>query len=132
MIDKSDLIKIARARIRDAEALLHSKRFDGAVYLCGYVVEIALKVRICKTLKWTEWPSSRSDFQKYQTFRTHDFDTLIHLSGIEAKIKKDYSYEWSNVAEWEPGLRYKPIGSATQKDAKMMIESSKVLLSVLL
>lgn len=50
MADKVQLTKIARARIEDAKVLVHSKRYDGAVYLCGYAVEIALKVRICRTL----------------------------------------------------------------------------------
>ena len=33
---RSDLSKIARARLRDAEVLYRSRRYDGAIYLCGY------------------------------------------------------------------------------------------------
>src|SRR5437660_12799334 len=43
MIITKDLRAIARARLRDAQALLRAKRFDGAFYLCGYAVELALK-----------------------------------------------------------------------------------------
>jgi HEPN domain-containing protein len=43
MISTSDLKAIARARLDDARVLLRGKRFDGAVYLSGYSVEVALK-----------------------------------------------------------------------------------------
>jgi len=38
---------IARERIKDAEALFGAERYEGAMYICGYAVEIALKARIC-------------------------------------------------------------------------------------
>ena len=43
MISVAELDIIDRARIEDAEALLTAGRFDGATYLCGYAVEVALK-----------------------------------------------------------------------------------------
>ena len=52
MIDRTDLRKIAYARLRDAEALISNHRYDEAVYLCGYAVDITLKAHICKTLRW--------------------------------------------------------------------------------
>ena len=42
MISVAELDSIARARIEDAKALLTGGRFDGATYLCGYAVEVAL------------------------------------------------------------------------------------------
>ncbi len=131
MISQSDLQKIAQARLRDAEALLKCKRYDGAIYLCGYTIELALKSRICKTLKWNGYPSSRREFDNYQSFRTHDLDILLHLSGIEYEIKTKYLAEWSVVATWDPEARYRPIGSATRRDAKILIQAVKVLLRVL-
>ncbi len=127
MITRSDLRKIARARLKDAEVLLHSRRYDGAIYLCGYAVEIALKARICRTLSWSGYPSTGGEFQHYQTFRTHNLDVLLHLSGVEEKVKTTLLAEWSAVAAWDPEARYKPIGSATKQDAELMITSAKVL-----
>jgi HEPN domain-containing protein len=49
MISRTDLRAIARALLRDAEALLAAKRYDGAFHICGYAVELALKARICRT-----------------------------------------------------------------------------------
>ena len=99
MIDVSDLRRIARAR--DAEMLLRAGRYDGGVYLCGYAVEIGLKARICKTIKWSGFPSTPC------------------------------LAEWSAVAKWDPEARYKPTGSATSADLKLMIASTRRLMKVL-
>ena len=131
MITRSDLTKIARARLRDAEVLYRSRRYDGAVYLCSYTVEIALKARICKTLSWSGYPSTGGEFQNYQSFRTHNFDVLLRLSGAEEKVKTTLMTEWSAVAAWDPEARYKPIGSTTRQAAELMIISARTLLKAL-
>jgi HEPN domain-containing protein len=127
MILRSDLRKIARARLRDAEVLFRSRRYDGAIYLYGYAVEIALKSRICRTLSWPGYPSTGGEFQNYQTFRTHNLDVLLRLSGVEERVKTTLMAEWSAVAAWDPEVRYKPIGRATRQDAELMIASARVL-----
>lgn len=58
MLSVRELRAISIARLRDAEVLLKARRFDGAVYLCGDAVEIALKARICRTLDWVEFPQT--------------------------------------------------------------------------
>jgi len=131
MIDRTELRKIARERLKDAEVLLKAGRYDGAIYLGGYVVEIALKSRICKILKWKGFPQTRSEFQNFQSFRTHDLDVLLSLSGAEDKIKTKYLAEWSAVATWDPEARYNPIGSASKTDAELLIEAARKLLGVL-
>lgn len=132
MLKYSELKEIAQARIKDSEILLDNKRYDGAIYLCGYAIEIALKARICKILKWPKFPSTQKDFQNYTTFKTHNLDVLLSLSGVEAKIKKSYFADWSNIAQWDPEIRYKPIGSATKIETESMLASTKKLLEVLL
>ncbi|MBM4275034.1 MAG: HEPN domain-containing protein, partial [Deltaproteobacteria bacterium] len=90
MLTRQELQKIAKARLQDAEALFQSGRYDGSIYLCGYAVEIGLKNKICKTLRWKGFPSTRSEFENLQTFKTHNLDILLRLSGVEDKIKKNY------------------------------------------
>ena len=131
MIARSDLRKIARERLKDADALLQAGRYDGAIYLGGYVVELALKSRICKTLKWKEFPQSRKEFQSYQSLKTHDLDVLLSLSGMEDKIKAEYFIEWSSVAAWDPEARYNPIGQARKPDAELLVESARKLPGIL-
>jgi HEPN domain-containing protein len=131
MLTRQELQKIAKARLQDAEALFLSKRYDGSIYLCGYAVEIGLKDKICKTLRWKGFPSTGSEFQNFQSFKTHNLDILLKLSGIEEKIKETFFDAWSIVTKWEPEVRYRLVGSVTKEDAELMIEATKLLLRAL-
>jgi HEPN domain-containing protein len=111
----------------DAQILYEASRYDGSVYLCGYAIELGLKAHICRTLQWDEYPTSG----KYSTFKTHDLDVLLHLSGCEDKIKLKHLADWSVVAQWNPEARYNPIGNVQDSDAKDMLESTKELLKIL-
>lgn len=122
-----EIDKIIQARVEDATVLFQSSRYDGSVYLCGYAIELGLKARICRTLKWNEYPTS----PKYGTFKTHDLDVLLHLSGCEHEVKLTHFADWSVVAEWNPEARYNPVGSVLASDAKNMLESTKELLKIL-
>ena len=115
MTSRGELREIARGRLRDGRILRASGRFDGAVYLAGYAVEIGLEARICRTLKWLGYPATSQEFQGYQSFRTHELDVLLRLSGVEARIKTNHLAEWSVVATWDPNIRYRPIGTASSQ-----------------
>ncbi len=132
MLDRLNLTEISRGRLEDAEALFQCQRYDGAVYVCGYAVEIALKAKICETLNWAGYPSTKGEFNSLQTFRTHDLDILLYLSGIGEKLKAEKLADWSNVAEWDPEARYNPIGNVTAQAAERMIQSVRSLLEALL
>lgn len=131
MLSRQELKQIARARLKDSEVLLGAQRYDGASYLCGYAVEIALKAKICETLKWKGFPSTNKEFESYHSFRTHSLDVLLSLSGVEEKIKRGYLTEWSVVADWDPEARYKPVGKVSEADSRLMIESARTLIEAL-
>ena len=131
MIPVAELDNIARARIEDAKALLTAGRFDGATYLCGYAVEVALKARICRTLNWAEFPSTGGEFQPYRSFQTHELDVLLRLSGQEARLKQNHFALWNAVAVWKVESRYNVVGTAQQPDAAAMIHAAEELLAVL-
>ena len=131
MLDHKDIKVLARARHKDARVLLRGKRYEGAIYLCGYAIELALKARICRTLKWAGYPATGGEFNDYKSFKTHNLDVLLHLAGIEEKVKTSLFAEWSTVAQWNPESRYTPVGKATPADATLMLASTKVLLSKL-
>ena len=80
---RSDLRRVARSRLQEAQILFDAGRYDAAVYLCGYAVELALKARICMGLGWKEYPTPK---EKYKSFYVHDLDVLLHLSGRESAI----------------------------------------------
>lgn len=131
MISTADLMIIARARLTDAEILLNSLRYDGAVYLCGYSIEIALKHKICQTLNWAGFPSTNREFEKFKSLKIHDLDVLLSFTGIETLLKTSYLVEWSAIGIWNPEARYNPIGAINSADATLMINSAKTLIDIL-
>lgn len=131
MISVAELDNIARARIEDAKALLTAGRFDGSTYLCGYAVEVALKAQICRTLNWTEFPSTSSEFQAYRSFQTHELDVLLRLSGQEERIKQNHFPLGNAVAIWKVESRYNVVGIVQQPDATAMIQAAEELVAVL-
>ncbi|MBI4471948.1 MAG: HEPN domain-containing protein [Acidobacteria bacterium] len=131
MIVTNDLKSTARARLRDAEVLLKAKRFDGAFYLCGYAVELALKARICRTLKWPGFPETNKEFEGLQSIKTHDLEILLRFSGVEDRVKTKYFAEWSQVLDWNSQKRYQSSGQTTSQQATDMVTCAKRLLTAL-
>jgi len=121
-LTRSDLKKLARLRLKEAEHLYRKGFFDGCLYLCGYVVEFALKARVCKVLRLTEYPVE-------QYFRTHDRDRLRLLAGLQSEISVAKNSElfvnWSKVTEWDPELRYSPAGTCDNIKAGEMLDCIK-------
>jgi HEPN domain-containing protein len=131
MITRTELRKLAKARLKESKTLFDSKQYDTATYLCGYAVELALKARICRTLKWSEFPPNGKEFRGFHAFKTHDLDVLLILSGIGEKITNHYFTEWAIVSKWNPENRYKTIGSETKQTAINMINAVEELLKIL-
>jgi hypothetical protein len=131
MISVAELDRIAEARLADAKVLLQAGRYDGAIYLCGYAIEVALKARIRRILNWPDFPSSTGEFQPYRSFQTHDLDVLLRLSGQESAIKQQHFALWNTVAVWKAESRYNVIGTAQLADAQAMTEAVEALLQIL-
>src|SRR3972149_10979638 len=82
-------------------------------------------------VKWDGFPESRKEFTSLATFRTHDLDLLLALSGREQRIKSRHFAEWYGVAAWDPEVRYRTPGSTTKADADLLVSSAEVLLKAL-
>lgn len=124
----TELKALAKGRLKEAQILYRHGKFDGAAYMCGYAIELALKARICRLLKWSEYKHTR----EYDTYKTHDLAKLLDLSGIRQKINVNFLAEWSAVfPEWGTELRYAPLGHIAPPIAADMIEATKKLLKVL-
>jgi HEPN domain-containing protein len=131
VIPATTLRSIAAARLDDARHLFAAGRFDGASYLCGYAVELALKARICNTLGWTDFPESSREFEPYRSLKTHSLEVLLTFTGQQQNVKTNHLVEWSHVTSWDPESRYKPIGTVAESKAQLMINSAATLLEVL-
>ena len=112
---------------------MKARRYDGGFYLCGYAVELALKARICKALGWAGYPDSGEGADKYRSFRVHDLEVLLHLTGREAALKGQLLSEWSWILQkWDPSVRYKAAGYASGPELKQMIDAVEKVLKKLL
>lgn len=132
MLTRAELRKTAREYLAAAVILRSRRKYDVAVYLCGYAVEIALKDRTCRTLRWASFPETANDFKSLSSFKTHNLEILLRLSGAEDKIKPALNGDWSVVTKWDPEQRYIPRGTKSLTDADDMIEATKNVLKVML
>lgn len=137
MIKIADIRHMAKNRLEDSEILYRAMRYDGSYYLCGYVVELGLKYRICRTLDWDAYFETNKEFKPkdttgYNSFKTHNLDVLLKLSGVEKNIRTNFITEWSIVRLWNSEKRYQPVGTIKPIDAKIILKSSKILLKELL
>lgn len=126
MVDYNNLKNLARTRLAEAKILCQNGYYDGAIYLCGYVVEISLKARICKHLRMPAYPADTNDQHK-NIFACHDFDRLLLLSGLTTQISlsgnRNLFNNWSLVTTWKPERRYGTIGTTSQQEAEEMIRA---------
>lgn len=124
MATRVQLQELAQLRLQEAEALFAAGFFDGCAYLCGYVVELALKARICGTLDLSEYPERGSRVK--EAFRTHDFDDLKLLAGMEHEFSADRPVllsNWSIASKWKPERRYEPPGSYDRMAAEQILNA---------
>jgi HEPN domain-containing protein len=131
VISRAELESLARARLVDAEALRLAGRYDSAIYLCGYAVELQLKAVICRTLRWAWFPSSSREFEDLRSFRTHDFAVLLRLTGRADEVLAAYEIEWKEVSKWNPEMRYSPDGMADERKAWAMLDAATTLVRAL-
>ena len=119
-------------RMADARALLAAGRNEGAIHLCGYAVELALKARICETLNWSRFPETGREASDYRSLRTHDLEVLLYLSGVYERIAAGLEEDWARVLKWKPELRYTfPVTDNEMPTAAAMLSSAQRVLEAL-
>jgi HEPN domain-containing protein len=131
LVPKAELKRIATTRLGDAKILLKNSRYDGAGYLCGYAVELALKARVCQTRNWEGQPENEREDPSYRILKTHDLEALLQLANIHREIKSKHFEEWSIIRTWNPEIRYQLIGSISRGDAEGLLQAAEILLKVL-
>jgi|SRR5271157_5973987 len=123
MSTRRQLQKLACLRLKEAEALFDAGCYDGCAYLCGYVVELALKAAVCSWLAVAEYPEKGSRLR--EAFKTHDFDDLKLLAGMEEAFKVNPARiaNWSLASDWKPERRYEPEGSYSRATAQGILDA---------
>ena len=107
-MNRADFKRLTKERLADAEVLLRNKRYAGAYYLSGYVVECALKACIAKRTRRYDFPQKEFIREVY----THELPKLLKAAGLEAASKAksltdpDFEINWNLVIDWSEQDRY--------------------------
>ncbi len=134
MISLSELENISWQRFADMQCLMKGQRFDGAIYIGGYCLEIAFKARLCKENNRSDFPENWLEFKKHnlQAWQKHSLIELAKLCHLYGFLKKHHRREWSSVQDvWSVEMRYKS-ANLKKEDANDFINDTKALLKVIL
>src|SRR5437660_441531 len=107
-MNRKDLQRLSRIRLKEARVLLDNKCYDGTYYLSGYAVECALKACIAKQVGRHEFPDKRTVLDSY----SHDLEDLLRVAGLKADMDRDVQTDpqlgtsWTVVQEWTEASRY--------------------------
>ena len=115
----SEILENIKQKYYDAKLLSENSRFANSIYLCGYCVELSLKLAITRKLNWSKYNTEG----KFRFLKVHDLDLLVALTGDEVRIKR-LPY-WSIVMMWNEHKRYEDPAKADKKDSDSMIEATK-------
>lgn len=108
-MQRKDFQRLANIRLDEAKILLDNRKYNGAYYLSGYVVECALKSCISKTIKKFEFPDKKLASDCY----THDLTKLIRIARLENELDHErnnnegFRVNWNIVKDWTEESRYK-------------------------
>lgn len=126
-MDRKKLQRIAKARIKDAKALLGRKRWSGAYYLCGYAIECALKSCLLRYLGESGAIFGEPGYlKKLADCWTHDLVKLVNLAGLDAEFgiargaNAALENFWNVTKDWEETSRYQ---EKTEAEAKALYEA---------
>jgi hypothetical protein len=126
MIELRTLTYLATQKRKDSEVLYERQRYNGAVYMMGYSLELSLKRALSLTLDFKKgFPETNNELKAYETqlakfnslstgitlfeiaqIRNHDLVKLVKFSGRESFLITSYLKEWTMVCNWNPGMRY--------------------------
>jgi HEPN domain-containing protein len=132
LILNAELRRIATTRLGDAKVLQKNSRHDGAAYLCGYAIEVALKLCVCQARNWEGQPENEQESPSYGILKTHNLDNLLQLANVHRAIKSEHFQEWSIIRTWNPEARYRPIGEVSRGDAEGFLQAAAILLKALI
>ena len=106
-------------------------KYDGAVYLCGYAIELALKAIILKDKLWG-FPEESDEFKLYEMVKTHDLENLLKISGKESLLNdRNFVISWALVKTWRSEFRYRPIGMVTESSSMQMLSATREIFTSL-
>jgi len=127
-VNRKQLQNVAKERLKDAKALLGRKRWAGAYYLSGYVIECGLKACLLRHLGESDAVFGDEKYLKrLAECWTHDLVKLVNLAGLDADFgaargaNPALAGYWGVVKDWRENSRYDETKS--EADARAMFEA---------
>lgn len=126
MPTRVELKELAKTRLQEAKLLYDQGLYDGCCYLAGYVLEMALKARICKALDLADYPDTG---EISRSFKTHNLIVLLRLAGLQRKLdvaiaaNPNLLRSWSLITEWTEEFRYTPAGTRSKLEAEIILSA---------
>jgi hypothetical protein len=118
-VTRADFQALADVRIAEAKGLLDLGMWDGAYYLAGYAMEVALKACVIKKVMETDAFQDKKFSEKCWT---HDIGELVVLAGLKpawsaaTAADGDLSGNWGIAKEWTEQKRYHRIPEVEAKN----------------
>ncbi|RYY07214.1 MAG: hypothetical protein EOP43_03925 [Sphingobacteriaceae bacterium] len=149
MILLETLKELIKQKLTDAAILQKNDRYDTAVYIAGYAIEMALKLKICKLFKLNQgFPENKHEFNIYQKnvqsqillagaitqikdIKHHELSKLLFFSGVEYQIRLKFLDEWNLVAIWNPEMRYR-YPDLSKTNCLTRLEATRILIENIL
>ena len=107
IITQREFQELAEKRLVEAKALLDQVMWDGAYYLAGYAVELALKSCIIKLLMATDaFPDNKVEYY------VHAATVLVKLAKLDGSLAAAadadpiFKDNWILVKDWSEQKRY--------------------------
>jgi hypothetical protein len=108
-MNRNDLRRLSRIRLKEARVLLEAECYDGAFYLCGYAVECAIKACIAKSTRRHDFPDKGTVNASY----SHNLTTLVGVAALAAHLQQEmqtdpaFNSNWATVQDWSEESRYR-------------------------
>ena len=124
-MNRTELIKLSRTRIKEAKLLLDNGEYSGAYYIAGYSIECALKACIAKKTTRHEFPDKNFVNKIY----THNLEQLMSSSELkttldsEMRTNSGLAANWSTVKDWSEKSRYELKSEIQARDLYQSIVS---------
>lgn len=123
VVTQAEFRALADVRLAEAKGLLDLGMWDGAYYLTGYAVEVALKACIIKKLMATDaFPKKSFSTDCY----THSVESLLDLAGLHSAravataADPSLSTNWGLSKDWSEQKRYHRI---TEAEARALYDA---------
>jgi hypothetical protein len=127
-MNRADLQRLTRIRVREAKVLLDNQCYEGSYYLLGYAVECAFKACIAKRTRRYDFP----DRKLVNDIYTHDLNKLLSVSELEPEHRKEskknptFELNWTIVKDWSEQSRYfAGVTRAKARDFRSAVVSRK-------